>query len=239
MVRIDFEKCVGCGQCIPFCPDSAISLNMNGRASVNEEVCVECYACIRANICSTNAIEKHPLGWPRIIRHLFSGVISEHKDTRVPGRGTEEMKTNDVTGRFKREEVGFSIDVGRPGVGTKLSEVNKITMELAKINVEFEPMNPITLLMVDRSSGKLREDILNERVRSVVIEFKVKKEQLPYALRVLRRLSSEVDTVFSVGCITISEDLREVRKILREFGFEPRINGKTNIGLGRLVMGGR
>jgi len=238
MVRIDLEKCVGCGQCIPFCPDSAISLNVNGKASVDEEVCVECYACIRANICPTNAIEKHPLEWPRIIRHLFSGVVSEHKDTRVPGRGTEEMKTNDVTGRFKPGEIGFSIDVGRPGIGTKLSEVNKLTMKLAKVNVEFEPMNPITLLMIDKSSGKLREDILNERVRSVVVEFKVKKEQLPHVLKVLRQLSSEVDTVFSVGCITVFEDLKEVQEVLGKFGFEPRINGKTNIGLGRPVMGG-
>ena len=43
--------------------------------------------------------------------------------------------------RAAAEEVGFSIDVGRPGVGTKLSEVNRIIMKLAKVDVEFEPMN--------------------------------------------------------------------------------------------------
>jgi len=38
-----------------------------------------------------------------------------HESTAVHGRGTEEVKTNDVSHRIKKGEVGLVVEFGRPG----------------------------------------------------------------------------------------------------------------------------
>ena len=42
-----------------------------------------------------------------------------HESTGVHGRGTEEVKTNDVSGRVQVGEVGFTIEFGRPSTGCR------------------------------------------------------------------------------------------------------------------------
>jgi len=69
----------------------------------------------------------------------FSDPISVSRRRAFPEEGTEEMKTNDVTGRFRTGEVGFAIDVGRPnGGGIYLREVEKSRKRLAPLGVQFE-----------------------------------------------------------------------------------------------------
>ncbi|MEM2924933.1 MAG: 4Fe-4S binding protein [Methanocellales archaeon] len=46
------ERCVGCGQCIAFCPVNAIEIS--GRAKVNEN-CINCEIC--KSYCPLDAIE--------------------------------------------------------------------------------------------------------------------------------------------------------------------------------------
>ena len=43
-VRIDLNKCTGCGKCKEVCPVNAIKIG-NDKAIINDE-CVECGACI-------------------------------------------------------------------------------------------------------------------------------------------------------------------------------------------------
>ena len=50
-----------------------------------------------------------------------------HPETRIPGRGTEEMKTNEVTGRYRRGMYGMAFELGRPGVGARFHDVEKVT----------------------------------------------------------------------------------------------------------------
>lgn len=56
------ERCEGCGQCIEYCPRSAISLPGNGtksgRAAIDRNRCVGCAGCLAA--CPKNAIR---IGW--------------------------------------------------------------------------------------------------------------------------------------------------------------------------------
>src|SRR3979490_309335 len=68
----------------------------------------------------TAAFEPDELSWPRIVRRAFSDPRVPHESTGVEGRGTEEVKTNDVSNRVKVGEVGFTIEFGRPGVGAGL-----------------------------------------------------------------------------------------------------------------------
>jgi hypothetical protein len=82
------------------------------------------------------------------------------------------VKTNDVTGRVKEGEAGFVIEFGRPGVGARFREIQEMTRALAAVGVEFESKNPVTSLMTDRRRGLIREDILDEKVLSAIVEVK-------------------------------------------------------------------
>src|SRR3990170_725198 len=201
-MQIDHGKCVACGNCIPVCPMGAIYIDPAvNRATVILDECVECFTCHRGmskehlnpslvrtirgflkhlrirfdpepDVCPTAAIEPQELSWPRIVRRAFSDPLVPHESTGIHGRGTEEVKTNDVTFRVGEGEAGFTIEFGRPTVSTHFSDISRMTEALAKTGVEFEKNNPVTHLMPDPSTGKIREDILQERVLSAIVEIK-------------------------------------------------------------------
>jgi len=230
-LKIDSQKCVGCKICLPYCPVEAIK-EFNGKCYIDEDACVECYVCYRSKVCPNNAFQEVPLKWPRTIRHTFSAVQEEHA-TGIPGRGTEEVKTNDVTGRYGFGEVGFTVDLGRPGVGTSLREVEKITKAVAKVGVEFEPRNPITMFMVNKEQGTLSEQIINEMVLSCIIEFKIAESKFLEVVNALETVSKQINTVFTVGCITRVRPNGDIplKNLMDQAGIFYRPNGKINLGL--------
>lgn len=240
-MRIDQEKCIACKRCNYYCTMNAIHLeeipHIPGKVCsvVDEEECVECGCCKRADVCPVDAIYEQPLEWPRTVRSNFSNPLVEHKETRIPGRGTEEMKTNDVTGRFKRGCAGISVEMGRPGTGGKLSDLEKVAMAIAEVGVDFEPKNPITGLMIDVKRGKLNDEVLGEKVLSAIIEFVVPLAKVRPVLRAIKKASKKIDTVFSLDLICLPDDEGHIPTLpmAREEGFAYRINGKTNLGLGR------
>ena len=230
-MRINAEKCTACGLCVPYCPVGAITTN--DVSSINEEVCVECGVCLRAEVCKFDALEQSELVWPRVLRSLFSDPLAIHPETDIAGRGTEEMKTNDVTHRIKRGEIGMAVELGRPAAGTSFGDVEKVAEALIPLDIEFEPKNPTTFLL-DLETGKLKEPIVrNERALSAIIEISGKRAVLPAIIDALHRVEKELDTIMTVGLITTCEnDAIPVMSILHEKDITPRINGKTNLGLG-------
>lgn len=44
MLVVDEDKCAGCGQCMPYCPEAA--LWAWGVCQVNRDKCTECLLCI-------------------------------------------------------------------------------------------------------------------------------------------------------------------------------------------------
>lgn len=237
-MKINHQKCVGCALCLPYCPEGAIKMTRERKAEISREKCIECAVCYNCSICPVDAIELETLEYPRSVREVFATVYKTHGQTNVPGRGTEEMKTNDVTGRFKLGEIGFSVDMGRPGVGVDLIDAEKVTMALAKLGVEFEPDNPITFLMKDVKTGEIKEEVRGERVHSCIPEFKTKIERLPEILDALKEVSDKINTVFSLGCcIKLNPDgsIPEfLTKTLKEKNIPHYPNAKINVGLGRL-----
>lgn len=235
---IDDMLCIGCGLCIPYCPVEAISPH-NEKAIVDLHKCVECGVCFRSGICPTDAIIRpEKLDYPRSLRRYFSDPTITKKETGLPGRGTEEVKTNDVTGRVTAQEIGFCIEVGRPGVSASFNDVQRVTMSLAKLGVEFEDKNPITYLMTNRESGELREKILGERVLSVIIEFKVKRNEVDEVIDLLRQVEKDIKNVFTVGLITtVSQDgTIPVLQTLERLNVKVRPNAKINVGLGKPLV---
>lgn len=173
--------------------------------------------------------------WPRSVRAVFSDPTTVHPGTGVPGRGTDEIKTNDVTGRLRKGEAGLVIEMGRPGTGAYFRDIEKVAMALAKLKPHFEKENPVTQLMVDPESGKIKDEVLNEKVLSAIIEIKTTFHKIPEFLLTLEEIQKEVDTVITVGvaskCLPDGTIPHEER--VRNAGYKLSFNGKTNIGLGR------
>ncbi len=46
MVKIDENKCTGCGGCIDLCPPIAMSMT-NDVVIVSDELCTECGICVK------------------------------------------------------------------------------------------------------------------------------------------------------------------------------------------------
>ncbi|MEW6229097.1 MAG: 4Fe-4S dicluster domain-containing protein [Bacillota bacterium] len=233
-MRIDKIACNNCGLCILYCPVDAIA-QCDGIVIIDEDECTECRACVRANVCRKSALYQPPLTEPRIWRALFSDTLTSFPDTDVAGRGTDEAKTNDVTGRFRRGQVGFGVELGRPGVGSRFRDVEKVAMALAPLGVEFEPLNPATGLIIDKKTGKMRDDILNEKVISAIIEFKVPQKRVPEVMKALESVAQEIDTVFSLDIIQRAEPDGRLPMIdeFKRLGYFPSENGKVCIGIGR------
>ena len=236
-MRIDHEKCQRCAQCIPFCPVGAIRVKEK-KVVIETDDCVECGVCARAAACPNGAFVKEDLPWPRILRAEFSDPMVPHKKTDIAGRGTAEMKTNDVTGRVKRGEVGVAVELGRPGVGTRFTEVEKVSRGVARLKIPLEEANPVSALVQDPDQGTFPPEILGEKVLSAIVEFKVPLSRLREVLGLLREILPGLDTVASVSLIGCSE--KDGRIPLEEFltggniPFYP--NGKVNVGLGRALV---
>ncbi|HSB77739.1 MAG TPA: 4Fe-4S dicluster domain-containing protein [Candidatus Methylomirabilis sp.] len=238
---IDPKACIGCENCAPHCPVEAIyATEQKTRKgtrirAIDLDLCVECGTCLRADVCNVEAIYQQPLEWPRIVRGSFSNPLRPHSHTGLLGRGTEEMKTNEVTHRYVRGQVGVAVEMGRPGVGTSLRDIERLTRAMARHGVEFEPNTPVTGLMSDPVRGVLKEDVLNERVLSAIIEFKLPEERLAVILPALKQVAGILDTVFSLGVISAlpPEGPDPVAGRIKSLGFDLRPNGKVNLGLGR------
>lgn len=263
-MRVDQRKCVGCGNCVAVCPMGAISIDHAiHRASVNEDECVECYTCWRGmsreslnpvvvrtirgiaralrfrfdpepDVCPTGALTEADLSWPRSVRRAFSDPIMPHESTGIGGRGTEEVKTNDVTGRVGPGEAGFTVEFGRPGIGVRFRDIDRVTRGLAEIGVEYEANNPVTSLMPDPKTGRIREDVMNEKILSAIVEVKTRIDRVPEILRALRGLSTEIETVMCLGVSARCDEHgdTDLEDILHAEGFQ-FWRGKTNLGLGR------
>jgi hypothetical protein len=109
-----------------------------------------------------------------------------------------------------------------------------MTQALASMGIEFEPNNPITHLMTDKKSGNLRDDILNEKILSAIVEFKTRISDVPAVLHKVDEVSRSLDTVVALGVSTRcdQEGMSALDPVLGEVGFS-FVRGKTNLGLGR------
>jgi ferredoxin len=267
-MRINQDKCVACGNCTYVCPMGAIYINpLVKRAQINTDECVECYACynglsqehlpprtVRAtrkamaallmrfepdpDICPTAAFEPDELTWPRVVRRAFSDPRVPHESTGIAGRGTEEVKTNDVTNRVSVGEAGFTVEFGRPGVGARFHEIQQMSQALAALGVAFETKNPLTSLMTDKNTGTLPEDILNEKVLSAILEIKVPVARVEEVIQVVWAVKKRLKTIVVLGVGTRCDENGEERvvaPILERLGYSVQ-RAKTNLGLGRAVI---
>lgn len=239
---IDPDGCVACGACEPYCPGGAIKAGAeSGSPSyIVDELCFECGVCLRADICPEDAfVQSDGLAeYPRSVRTFFSDPNTTHKLTLVPGRGTEESKTNDVTGRIKRGEVGLCIEMGRPGIGATFRDIQLMTSRLKELDVEFEACNPLTAL-ADPETGAFGEELLSQPVLSAIIELRLYGiEDLERVIPVIMDVAGDLDTVFSLGCSCRfdADGSLPVKEKLADLGIVAAPNAKINLGMGRPLV---
>jgi hypothetical protein len=236
------------------------------RSIIDRDECVECYTCYNGlsqehlnptivrgmrkvfqlmrlrfdpepDVCPTAAFVPEDLTWPRVVRRAFSDPRVPHESTGVEGRGTEEVKTNDVSGRVGVGEVGFTIEFGRPGIGVRFYDIEKMTKRLTEAGVTFEKKNPVTSLLKDPKTGEIRDDILNEKILSAIVEIKVPVARTEEVIRLVWEVEKQVDTVVCLGVGTRCDENGEenvVLPILEKLGYHPQ-RAKTNIGLGKIT----
>jgi ferredoxin len=228
-MKINQEKCTGCQECVRYCPVNAIEM-LGEKADINQDLCVECTVCLKSGACNFEAIYRPSLEWPRILRSNFSDRSTGHDSG---GTGQRVCKTNDVTGRLVHGELVYTIELGRPGISTSFADAEKVAMALAG-KVKLDPALPVMALL-DHNTGIIKDpNVRKERALSIVLQFKTAEDEGVEMLNLLKRVSEEIDTVFSLG-VTIRCTGYEIpfKKRMDEAGFNVRPNGKVNVGLGR------
>jgi len=228
---VDESKCIGCQSCIPLCPMGAISISSD-KSSIDPNECAECGTCSRAEVCPVDAIRTVRLGWPRSLRETFSNPLAVHETTGVTGRGTEGIKSNDSQNRYRRGDIGVFIDLGRPVLGARFSDVERVVKKFKSHGYDVIPNNPITALIADRTTGALRPEVLDEKIISCVLEFVIPDTAAAELMELVHQLSAEVDTVFSLSVALRADE--SGRSKLRDL-FGPDVfclpNAKLNIGM--------
>ena len=237
-MKVNKERCIGCKACHPYCSVGAISLvewEGKKKSEASQEICVECGACFRARICPKDAIVMPELEWPRKLRAHFSNPYAGHLPVKKGTPPAAEPKLNEMTGRITEGMTAVVVEVGRPGISASLRDVEKICTALAQAGVEFDPGSGVTGLMDDPATGKFSDDILNEKGLSIMVQFSTANEALPDVLRVLKGVSSRIDTLFSIGLSNRLDDRGAIptASIAEEAGFTVRPHAKTVVGLGK------
>ena len=240
MAKINQNKCIGCKMCMKYCTVDAIHSD-GDKCNINQDECTECYVCIRQKVCPRGAIEVSPLdNFYKEFKHMLSDPVENHPVTGVTGRGTEEVKTNDVSGRVRRGEVGVCIDMGRPGLGVFLYDTEKVAMAVCRAGLKLTTpdKSPLSSLMPDISTGKLKEDCLNYRLLSVIIEGKCNESEINNILLSLKDVENKIDTVFSVGIILRVDEngCNNTLNCLNDINIPQPYRGKVNVGLGRPLI---
>lgn len=226
---IKIDSCIGCRECIPYCPMNALKMN-KGKIEVDRMECVECNICYYSGTCPTGAISVEELNWPRKIRTLFSDPLQSNN---YPSILTKVIKQE--TDSSNSLDVWIAIELGRPCVGTRFYDVEKIIMAMMETGCEIEADNLIADLIIDKNTGKLVNDVLDEKVLSATVRFRVKINMVTQVLKTLRKVSSKIKTVFSVYLISdVNQDNHAyIESFVKNSDIDLSINGKTNIGISR------
>ncbi len=226
-MRVDADKCISCGVCPPYCPMGAIGTMEDGLAFIDQDECVECGVCRRSRVCPTSAFYQPPLSWPREVRAIFSDQT--YRPAGAPRRTSEGMKIGDVIGQYRRGEVHFLVELGRPGIGARFHHLEALTSAMAALGFRPRHGRALARVMDDIATGRVKDEVRNEKASRISIHYPVPAEQAGAFWVALQKAAGTVDNVMSVGLVRRCE----ADGTAPVHGLPVYPNGKTNVGLGR------
>jgi len=113
MIKIDEDRCTGCGVCINTCPFGAISM-VGGKAKINDDLCRGCMICAR--YCSEGAIvDERTEVKTEGVRKKLEEIAEELKTGKISCERVEELegvvtllKSECVSGAQKYPDAGYN-----------------------------------------------------------------------------------------------------------------------------------
>lgn len=101
-----------------------------------------------------------------------------------------------------------------------------------KHGAQLETENPAALVFEADHPGIVKQEFLDERVLSAIVEGLIEPDELPGFLNDLKETQRQVDTVFSVDLIMpLIDGKNPAEKLLRAANVEAWPNGKKRVGL--------
>lgn len=137
-VKLDIERCIGCGICADVCPEDAIGIS-NGKAFVDSTKCTDCGLCVSR--CPTGALKMENIAIPEFNnREGFRQVPHSGKNRgRVLGLGQGQGRRSRMgRGRFIGGTVDRSSTNGAEKVISKDMELNELKKQAQKIREQLE-----------------------------------------------------------------------------------------------------
>jgi len=169
IIKIDEEKCTGCGVCIPDCPEGALQL-IDGKARlVSDLFCDGLGACIKT--CPTGAMtteerEAEPYNEAKVMENVVKGGknvikahlvhLKEHGENEFFAQAIDYLKENGYEIPTLEEK---PLACGCPGTMQKdLSQIKKTSAQPAQaVNMQSELNNwPIQLKLLNPNAPYLK-----------------------------------------------------------------------------------
>lgn len=224
------DECVICGDCIAYCPQSAIKFLEEG-ANIDRDSCVECGVCKDSDVCPTDAIQESSddLAWAK---KLFGRLVEPVPGTATKGRaGGFDVKKNDVLVRIPDDKAVIRLEFMRPFGGVTIRTAEDLRFKLAEEGFEAIPTKRHDLFM--SSLAELPGNIMEQRMLSTSFEFVVEFQQIKQLLDITKEFGTNRGIWISTNLACTAQSLSRVKQLLAEAGFPVMPRAKLNLGLGR------
>jgi len=146
--KVAIERCIGCGECAAWCPNSAI-LIQEKKANINKEMCIGCGECI--TICTQEAID---IQWDENMANFQKKMVEYAYGVIKPKEGKITF-INFITQVSPKCDCYPGADAPIvPDVGI-LASVDPVAIDQAATDlVNQQPGNPISHLKTNLQPGE-------------------------------------------------------------------------------------
>lgn len=227
------SDCIGCEDCLPYCPQGAISMNAEAQATIDRSLCVECGVCFDTDICPVLAFEEDHDDLAEL-KKLFGRLLATFPGGKASGRSGGQgydVKTNDVTGKIAKDRVGMRFELGRPVGGLKIRDVERMRQYLVECG--WQPgVGARYRNLVDEGFS---EEMLDHRILTSFFEFVLFPEDIPDLVHSAKQYIMGNGLWMTVNVVGLTQTMERVEKVLKSAGLDIEPVAKVNLGMGRRI----